>query len=163
MFAKILELGAPYLDKMPILFTTQGALFAMFISLYFSKALHVLCSVLLLAKYDNVQASFRYTESGQKNGFALRTVQRAYNAHINQWEAFAGFSAAVLLVLQADQNTLEVTRLANAFIFVRLIYNFVYIFAFNTALSTIRSAVWLVGLAILVRIFTIGAGELNLF
>lgn len=49
----------------------------------------------------------------------------------------------------------ELNLLCNAFLIIRVIYNIVYILAFNIPLSTIRSAVWTVGLAIIFRIFTL--------
>ena len=93
------------------------------------------------------------------------TIQRAYNAHCNQLEAFAGFSAATLLALTntalSEQTLDEITQLANAFLYVRLLYNAAYILAFNRPLSTIRSGVFTIGLVIVFKIFALAGADVT--
>lgn len=155
----------PLLDKTPLLFSTKGGVFAMFLVIYFAKAMHVLCSVLLVKKYDNVQCNHANTPGGVEGNTLrnVRTTQRALNAHKNSWEAFISLSVAVLLALQQGKDSPELQRIVNLFVFVRVAYIFVYIIAYNEALSLIRSAVFAVGMILLVQIFTIGAGDLKLF
>ena len=90
-------------------------------------------------------------------------VQRAYNAHCNQLEAFAGFSAATLLALTnaalSEQTLAEITQLANAFLYVRLLYNAAYILAFNRPLSAVRSAVFTVGIVIIFKMFALAGAN----
>ncbi len=86
---------------------------------------------------------------------------RALSAHNNHFEAFIGFSAAVLLCLvKKDTDLAELTILCNGFIFVRILYNIVYLIAFNAPLSVVRTGVFSVGIIIVLRIFTLGAGDI---
>ena len=93
------------------------------------------------------------------------TIQRAYNAHCNQLEAFAGFSAATLLALSnaklSEHALSEITQLANAFLYVRLLYNAAYILAFNRPLSAVRSAVFTVGIVIVFKIFALAGADVT--
>lgn len=93
-------------------------------------------------------------------------IQRAYNAHCNQLEAFAGFSAATLLALSnaaklSEHALSEITQLANAFLYVRLLYNAAYILAFNRPLSAVRSAVFTVGIVIVFKIFALAGADVT--
>eukprot|EP01031_Cornospumella_fuschlensis_P006591 gene6591-8197_t len=57
---------APYLKDVPLIYSAEGSLVAMFMLVYVSKIVHALTSLLLTAKYDNVQSSHRY--SGKSDG-----------------------------------------------------------------------------------------------
>ena len=82
-------------------------------------------------------------------------VTRAWNAHLNQFESYAFFAPAVILAIVNGVKSEEFNQLCNAFLIVRAIYNIVYVLAFNTILSGVRSASWAVGLLIITRIFTL--------
>ena len=87
-----------------------------------------------------------------------RTVARAYNAHSNHWEAFTGFAVAMILALINNVKEQDLAPLANAFLFVRVIYNIVYILAFNIPLSGARSAIFSIGIILIFRIFSLAVG-----
>lgn len=147
----------PHLVQVPLLFSAKGAIVGMFGLIYASKFAQALLSLLLLQRYDNVQATFRVgSKKGGKDSWQERTVQRAWNAHLNHWEAFTGFAVAMILALIAVKDTTELTVLANAFILIRVAYNAAYILAFNAPLSMIRSAIFVAGMVILVKIFALG-------
>jgi len=161
-FATAYEYIKPHLQNVPLHYSLEGSVVAMVMIIYLSKFLHAGLSFMLLRKYDNIQASYRYGNKVTGATWEERTVQRAYSAHQNHWEAFILFAAAIILSLvtkAGDRD--ELTRLANAFLYVRLIYNFVYILAFNTPLSALRSSVWTVGVVILFRIFAIAVEDIK--
>lgn len=163
MIASLNNFVNPYLVHVPVVFTTPGSIIAMLFVVYLAKILQVLLSIVLTAKYDNVQSSHRAASSegkdGKKLGFGAKTVQRAWNAHQNSWEAFAAFTAAVLLALQTVGDSKELNILANAFVFVRFAYNFVYILAFNDFLAVFRGVTFVVGLGFVLQIFALAVGD----
>jgi uncharacterized MAPEG superfamily protein len=79
--------------------------------------------------------------------------QRAYAAHLNSFEVFPLFAAAVIIAqhLEAQQNWLD--GLAVAFIVVRLIYIAMYL----KDKATLRSVMWLLGTICVVGIFVLAA------
>lgn len=163
MIAALNNLINPHLVHVPILFTTPGTIIAMFANVYIAKIFQVLLAVLLVGKYDNVQASHRTASAegkdGKKLGFGAKMVQRAWNAHMNSWEAFAGFTAAVLLALTVAGDSTQLRVLANAFVIVRFAYTLIYVGAFNDLLAIVRGGAFAVGLTLLLQIFAIGAGD----
>ena len=68
-------------------------------------------------------------------------VQRAYAAHLNAFEAFAPFAAAVLMAQAAGVPVALVQALALAFVGFRLLHGVFYL----TALHWMRSLAWLGG------------------
>jgi uncharacterized MAPEG superfamily protein len=144
-------------------FTTPGSLVAMLLVTYGAKFLQVILSIVLLSKYDNVQASHRASngegKDGKKPGFGAKMVQRAWNSHQNSWEAFATFSAAVLLALNTVGDSVNLNILANAFVIVRIAYVFVYIAAFNDLLAIVRSLTWVVSFGLVLQIFAMAIGD----
>jgi len=143
----------PHLSHVPLHFSTAECLFVAFALVYLSKVLHVFLSFVLSRKYDIVQAGYR---SG--GVVTHKAVSRAYNAHCNAFEAFMGFSVAVLLALQLKGDSDELRMLGNAFVYIRLVYNGVYIVAGNSALAVVRSAVFSVGMVIVLKIFSLAVG-----
>ncbi len=143
----------PHLASLPIFFNTKGCLAAMLALVYLTKTVQVILSYGLKKKYDNVNADFRYGD--KDTSFRSQMIQRAHNAHLNQWEAFSGFATALLLALQVKGDSQELRILANAFLYVRTLYVPVYVLAHNEPLSVVRSSVWFIGLAIVFRIFAI--------
>lgn len=161
-YEKIHHFIEPHLVHVPLLFNAKGSIVAMFLMVYLSKYVQLGLSLLLLQRYDNVQATFRVgAKKGGKDNWQERVVQRAFSAHQNQWEAFIGFSSAVILALNSVKDTTELDILVNAFIFTRVMYNVVYLLAFNAPLSVIRSVVWLTGITIIFRIFALSVGDIN--
>lgn len=67
--------------------------------------------------------------------------KRALAAHQNSFEAFAPFAAGVLIAEVGGADPAWCARLALCFIAARLLYNAFYL----ADLSTLRSAVWMVG------------------
>lgn len=149
-----------FIDKFPVYFSVEGSIPAMLGLVFFSKLLHALLSLGLLQKYDIVQAGYRNASTSPTSKWAEKTVVRAYNAHMNQWEAFICFSSAVLLALVKNVASKELQKLTNAFLFVRLMYNMSYIVAFNEPLSMIRSTVFTIGVVIIFSIFSLSVGSI---
>jgi len=67
--------------------------------------------------------------------------RRAHAAHLNSFEAFAPFAAAVLVCHAAHGNERWAAILAVAFVIARLLY----IAAYLGDKSTLRSTVWTIG------------------
>ena len=69
--------------------------------------------------------------------------RRAFAAHLNGFEAFPAFAAAVLVAQISGADPVWSARMAVAFVIARVFYLPLYIFD----LDLLRSAVWTVGLA----------------
>lgn len=91
-------------------------------------------------------------------GWKAKMISRAYGAHANTWEAFAGFSAAVLMAVAGNKEVPDLLALCNAFLWVRVAYVPVYVLAFNFPLSVLRSSVYFVGLVLTLKVMGIAAG-----
>lgn len=81
-------------------------------------------------------------------------ARRAHNAHLNGFEAFPAFAAAVIiahLVGNMAQGTMDL--LALIFVVARLIYGATYI----ADLSTLRSLVWTVAYGCMIALFVLSA------
>jgi uncharacterized MAPEG superfamily protein len=78
-------------------------------------------------------------------------AQRAHAAHLNSFEAFPIFAAAVLSAIGTnfDANTLD--KLAIGFVVIRLAYGIAYI----SNIAPVRSLIWFSGIACVVAIFVI--------
>lgn len=68
--------------------------------------------------------------------------QRAHAAHLNSFEAFPFFAAAVLAALIAGVDSTRVAQLSIAFIAARVLYGFVYL----GDMPRTRSLVWFAAL-----------------
>jgi len=75
-------------------------------------------------------------------------VQRANNAHLNAFEAFAPFAVSVLMAQWAGVDPQRITWLAVAFIVLRVLHGVLYVA--NLALA--RSLVWLGGFVCVVTL-----------
>ncbi len=75
--------------------------------------------------------------------------RRALAAHLNGFEAFPAFAAAVLVAAACGADPLWMTRLSIAFIVARALYVPLYILDFDR----VRSLVWTVGLGTTVGLF----------
>ena len=74
---------------------------------------------------------------------------RAHWAHLNSFEAFPPFAAAVVIAQQAGADQGRVDLLAMSFIAARLVYGAMYL----ANLAPLRSLVWAVGLGLTIAIF----------
>lgn len=161
MFDGVFKIVEPMIAKLPIVCTTRQTIPVMLLLAMFAKVLQVLLSLVATSGYDNVNASYKKGIVNGSPSASARLCHRAYLAHCNSLEAFMMFSAAILLALFSDQDTTELTTLANAFVWIRFVYIFVYIVADNNFLAMIRGAVFTSGFVIILRIFTMAAGELE--
>jgi len=75
--------------------------------------------------------------------------RRALAAHLNSFEAFPAFAAAVLVAVVAGADPIWTTRLAIAFIAARTLYLPLYLLD----LDLLRSATWTIGFAATGAIF----------
>lgn len=76
--------------------------------------------------------------------------KRAYMAHLNGWEAFPLFAAAVLVATIQGKSGVAIDLLAFSWIFTRVLYVACYVGNW----PTLRSLVWTVALALAIAIFT---------
>jgi uncharacterized MAPEG superfamily protein len=77
---------------------------------------------------------------------------RANAAQSNSLEAFAFFAAAVVLALQAANDATQVAQVAQwAWLFVAL--RVLYIVCYVADRATLRSIVWLLGVAVVIRLY----------
>ena len=76
---------------------------------------------------------------------------RADAAQSNSLEAFPFFAAAVVLALQAGVDADTVAQWAWLFVGLRLVYIFCYV----TDRATLRSLVWMLGLAVVICLYVL--------
>ncbi|MEO8800039.1 MAG: MAPEG family protein [Polyangiaceae bacterium] len=79
--------------------------------------------------------------------------KRAISAHLNGFEGFAGFAAAVLVAHAAGGNAHTADVLAVAYVVTRVLYVGLYL----ADVATLRSAVWAVGLFATLWLFVLPA------
>ncbi len=93
----------------------------------------------------------RYDNRNPREWLARREgyQARANAAQLNSWEAFALFTAAMLVAHHNGGAGAQLDQLAMAFIAARLIYIALYV----GNLATARSLVWFVGIGLTVAIF----------
>lgn len=70
-------------------------------------------------------------------------AQRAHAAHLNSFEAFPFFAAAVLAAILAGSDPMSIAKLSVGFVIARILYGLVYL----ANLPRTRSLIWFVGLA----------------
>jgi len=75
-------------------------------------------------------------------------AQRAHAAHLNSFEAFPFFAAAVLAAMVAQADMRRVAMLSIAFVVARVVYGLVYLWD----VAVVRSLVWFVGLGCVIAI-----------
>ena len=149
----------PLLDQCPLIFSPIGSIVAMFMIVYLSKVQHVIYSIVLVNKYDIVNASYR--NDNQKNTLS-EIVKRAFNAHQNNWEAFIGYSIAMILILHKKISSIEINQLCNLFVFVRVAYSIIYPLAFAVPLGMVRSGVFTIGILIVLKLYYIAVPSIFL-
>ncbi len=79
-------------------------------------------------------------------------AQRAHAAHLNSFEAFPLFAAAVIVAQMNGAAQGRVDMLALAFIGLRLVYGILYL----ANLASLRSLVWMAALVCTIMIFVAG-------
>ena len=99
-----------------------------------------------IAKWDK-----RYDNNAPRDWLARQegAKKRAYAAHLNSFEAFPFFAAAVVIASIAQAPTSIIDGLAVLFIMARIIYIWCYI----TDKASMRSLVWMVGFGATVALF----------
>jgi uncharacterized MAPEG superfamily protein len=80
-------------------------------------------------------------------------AKRAYAAHLNCFEAFPLYAAAILLAQIRPAPALIVDVLAGVFIFARMAYVWCYV----NDRANARSIVWMIGLGATIAIFSVAA------
>ena len=79
--------------------------------------------------------------------------QRAYAAHLNAFEAFAPFAAAVLMAQAAGVEPARIGQLALAFVVLRVLHGLCYVFD----KPSLRSSVWALGYAVVLWLMAMAA------
>jgi uncharacterized MAPEG superfamily protein len=82
---------------------------------------------------------------------------RAHAAHLNSFEAFPFFAAAVLAAMVAGADAARVNLLAIAFVALRLVYFAVYL----ANLAALRSLVWFAAISCAIAIFVAALGAMT--
>ena len=100
------------------------------------------------------KASKNYDNNNPRDWILTRQgrQKRAYQAHLNCFEAFPFFAAGVIVAHLAHATQSTIDYLAISFIALRVAYIWFYI----ADSATLRSLVWMGGLGISVALFTIG-------
>ncbi|ODU49426.1 MAG: hypothetical protein ABS98_10250 [Lysobacteraceae bacterium SCN 69-48] len=80
-------------------------------------------------------------------------VRNAYAAHLNAFEAFPPFAAAVLMAQFAQVDAQHVAWLSMAFIAFRILHGIFYL----AALQALRSLAWLGGFASVIALMLLAA------
>ena len=79
--------------------------------------------------------------------------QRAYAAHLNAFEAFAPFAAAVLMAQAAGVAPARIGQLALAFVVLRVLHGLCYVFD----KPPLRSGMWALGYAVVLGLMALAA------
>jgi uncharacterized MAPEG superfamily protein len=101
-----------------------------------------------IAKWDK-----RYDNNAPRDWLAQQegAKKRAYAAHLNSFEAFPFFAAAVIVATIAKAPASLIDGLALLFILARIVYISCYI----TNKASLRSMVWMVGFGATVALFIV--------
>ena len=116
--------------------------------------------VLVAAMLPYVAVGFAKWRSGYDNHLPRVGVeqlppakQRAYWAHLNAFEAFPAFAAAVIIAHLAHASQPVVDGLAIAFVVARVAHLLLYM----RDLATLRSIAWTVGMGCVIALFVVSA------
>jgi len=93
-----------------------------------------------------------FNNAKPRDGFAEATgvEKRAHGAHLNSFEAFPFYAAAVLVALQAGMGGWLLNVLAGLWLLVRV----AYIYAYLKDMPAWRSRIWGVGMLLCIAIIT---------
>ena len=108
-----------------------------------------------VAKFTGPRYDNRDTRGWQARLAGL--PHRADAAHLNSFEAFPLFAIAVLAAYVTGVDSTRVLPLSVAFVVLRLIYGVVYLLN----LASIRSLVWMAGIACPVALLVLAIGSLG--
>lgn len=78
-------------------------------------------------------------------------VRNAHAAHLNAFEAFAPFAAAVLMAQLAGVSPALIAKLSIAFVVARVLHGVFYLGAF----AVMRSLAWLAGMACVIALMVL--------
>ncbi|WP_240126571.1 MAPEG family protein [Thermomonas alba] len=84
-------------------------------------------------------------------------VRNAYNAHLNAFEAFPAFAAAVLMAQFAQVTPQHVAWLALAFVGLRVLHGIFYI----ASIPLLRSLCWLGGFVCVLTLMVLAAANVG--
>lgn len=76
--------------------------------------------------------------------------KRAYGAHLNSFEVFPFFAAAMLVALQAGMGGMWLNVLGVVWLLLRV----AYIYAYLKDMPSLRSRIWMVGMVVAIAIIT---------
>lgn len=95
----------------------------------------------------------RYDNHAPRDWLAQQegSKKRAFAAHLNSFEAFPFFAAAVIIATLAKASPAMIDGLAITFIVARIAYIWCYV----TDQASLRSLVWMVGLGATVALFVV--------
>lgn len=82
-------------------------------------------------------------------------VQRANNAQLNAFEAFAPFTAGVLMAQLAGVDASHVATLAIAFMVLRVVHGIAYL----AGIHLLRSLVWFAGLGCVIALMGLATAQ----
>lgn len=118
------------------------------------------CCILIAALLPYVWVVFAKTGApGYNNkdprGWVARQesyrVRNAHAAHLNAFEAFAPFAAAVLMAQLAGVSPALIAKLSIAFVVARVLHGVFYLGAF----AVMRSLAWLAGMACVIALMVL--------
>merc|ERR1719293_263559 len=81
-------------------------------------------------------------EDADSYGRSAELIKRAKGCHVNAFESFAPFAAAIVICRLQKANPLDVFRLGSRYLFARLLFTIFYLAGINPAVSTLRSFAW---------------------
>ena len=117
----------------------------------------LIAALMPLAAVAIAKVSKNYDNNHPRDWILTRegAKKRAYHAHLNCFEAFPFFAAAVIVahLARAPQNIID--YLAIAFIALRVAYIWLYV----SDRATLRSLTWMGGMGICVALFFIGVAK----
>lgn len=105
-----------------------------------------------IAKWD--KSYLRHNDQPREWESKLGGLQaRAHAAHLNSFEAFPFFAAAVLIAVYCKAPQTIVDNIAIAFVIARVAYIWCYV----SNKSSLRSIVWMVGFGLCIALFLLSA------
>ena len=120
------------------------------VKILFATAMIPLIINIIAAYFRNQQLGFIDNKNPRKQATKLTGIgARCYAAQQNSWEALALFSAAVLCAFLMGASAEQMLLPAQIFFASRI----VYIACYLSNLGTLRSIVWIIGLAACISLF----------
>jgi len=132
-------------EHSPITFSPFGAILATIVITYAARFIGVFFAIIT---GNGVGFASPRDKAYPANSFTTRAIA----AHLNSWEGLIMLVAAVFMGTVANLEKEMFENLVTLYVLSRAVYVIVYVFAFTEVLSLVRSAVFTVGLACIVRI-----------